>query len=111
MARQKSDQPRQATVSARSVEEAVEIGLKELGVSREQVSVDVEKDAKAGFLGIGGQEATVTLSETATSTFSLGDGADDPARTADLEAFAAAVRACVDRLDALFRAADSRERL
>jgi len=40
----------------------VEIGLKELGVSREQVNVDVEKDAKAGFLGIGGQEATVTLS-------------------------------------------------
>ena len=41
----------------------------------------------------------------------LGYGADDPALTADLEAFAAAVRACVDRLDALFRAADSRERL
>ncbi|MEC7789105.1 MAG: R3H domain-containing nucleic acid-binding protein [Chloroflexota bacterium] len=40
----------------------MEIGLKELGVSREQVGVVVERDAKAGFLGIGGQEATVTLS-------------------------------------------------
>ncbi len=62
MTRQKPNQSRRVTVSARSVDEAVEIGLKELGVSREQVSVDVEKDAKAGFLGIGGQEATVTLS-------------------------------------------------
>ena len=41
----------------------------------------------------------------------LGYGADDPALTADLEAFAAAVRACVDRLDALYREANSRERL
>ena len=41
----------------------------------------------------------------------LGYEADGPALRADLEAFAAAVRACVDRLDALFRAADSRERL
>ena len=41
----------------------------------------------------------------------LGYGADDPALTADLEAFAAAVRACVDRLDALYREANNRERL
>ena len=41
----------------------------------------------------------------------LGYEADGPALRADLEAFAAAVRACVDRLDALYREADSRERL
>jgi len=41
----------------------------------------------------------------------LGYEADGPALRADLEAFAAAVRACVDRLDALYREANSRERL
>lgn len=41
----------------------------------------------------------------------LGYGADDPSLKADLGAFAAAMKGCVDRLDALFRAADSRERL
>ena len=41
----------------------------------------------------------------------LGYEADGPVLRADLEAFAAAVRLCVDRLDALYREANSRERL
>jgi spoIIIJ-associated protein len=49
------------TVSAKSVEEAIEQGLADLGISRDQADVDVEKDAKEGFLGIGGQDAVVVI--------------------------------------------------
>jgi spoIIIJ-associated protein len=58
---QKDQDSRQVTVSAKSVEEAIEQGLADLGISRDQADVDVEKDAKEGFLGIGGQDAVVVV--------------------------------------------------
>jgi spoIIIJ-associated protein len=53
------------TVSAKSVEDAIEQGLADLGISRDQADVDVEKDAKEGFLGIGGQDAVVVITARA----------------------------------------------
>jgi spoIIIJ-associated protein len=48
-------------VSAKTVEEAVELALKRLGVSREEVEVVVLKKGKPGFLGLGGEEAVVRV--------------------------------------------------
>ena len=58
---QKDQDKQQVTVSAKSVEEAIEQGLTDLGISRDQADVDVERDAKEGFLGIGGQDAIVVI--------------------------------------------------
>lgn len=43
------------------MEEAVELALKKLGASREEVEVVVLKRGRSGFLGIGGEESTVRV--------------------------------------------------
>jgi spoIIIJ-associated protein len=48
--------------SAKTVDEAVELALEELGASREEVEIVVLKEARTGFLGIGGGGATVRVS-------------------------------------------------
>ncbi|MQY55491.1 MAG: KH domain-containing protein [Dehalococcoidia bacterium] len=47
--------------SAKTVEEAVALALEKLGASRDQVEVVVLKEGKPGFLGLGGEEATVRV--------------------------------------------------
>lgn len=49
-------------VSAKSVEEAIEIGLAELGLTRDQVDIEILNEGKRGLFGIGSEEATVRLS-------------------------------------------------
>ena len=49
--------------SARSVEEAEELALKELGVDRNEVEVEVLSRGKAGFLGIGAEQARVRVTK------------------------------------------------
>lgn len=50
------------TVSAKTVEEAVELALKQLKTERENVKVTVLKESSRGFLGlIGGKEAEVEV--------------------------------------------------
>ncbi len=48
--------------SARTVDAAIEEGLKELGLSRDDVSVEILEMGKSGFLGIGAVPARVKLS-------------------------------------------------
>jgi spoIIIJ-associated protein len=48
-------------ISARTVEEAIQIALDQLGVSRDQVEISVVKEGKAGILGIGSDEAVVRV--------------------------------------------------
>jgi spoIIIJ-associated protein len=50
-------------VSAKTVEDAVELALKELGVPREQVEVVILNKGKPGFLGIGAEEARVRVTQ------------------------------------------------
>ena len=55
--------------TAQTVEEAEELALKELGVDRNEVEVEVLSRGKAGFLGIGAEQARVRvtrISETAS---------------------------------------------
>ena len=44
-----------------TVEEAIQTALAELGVTEQQASVKIVKEAKAGFLGVGGQGAVVIV--------------------------------------------------
>ena len=48
-------------VSGRTVDEAVDRALDQLGLSRDQVDVDVVSEGRAGFLGIGAEEAVVRV--------------------------------------------------
>ena len=49
--------------TAKTVEEAIEAGLIELGVSRDEVEVEVIEEAKSGFLGFGQKDAMVKLKQ------------------------------------------------
>ena len=49
-------------VSGKTEEEAIASGLAELGLSRDDVSVEIIERAKSGFFGIGGNPAQVRLS-------------------------------------------------
>jgi spoIIIJ-associated protein len=48
-------------VTGQDVEEAIEIGLAELGLERSEVEIQVVDEGSSGFLGIGGREAIVHL--------------------------------------------------
>jgi spoIIIJ-associated protein len=48
-------------VSAKTVEEAIERGLQQLGLTREQVETVVLNKGRSGFLGMGVEEAVVRL--------------------------------------------------
>ena len=50
---------RETEARGASVEEAVDAALAELGATEKEVRVEVIQDPKAGFLGVGGQEAVV----------------------------------------------------
>ncbi len=51
--------------TAHTVEEAEELALKELGVDRSEVEVEVLNRGKAGFLGIGAEQARVRITRIA----------------------------------------------
>jgi spoIIIJ-associated protein len=48
-------------VSARSVDEAIEIALDELGLKRHQVNIEVLTAGKGGLFGLGGEQARVRV--------------------------------------------------
>ena len=59
-------------VSAKTVDEAIELSLRQLGLSREEVEVTVLKEGKPGFLGLGAEEALVKV-----TPLSLTDSEDE----------------------------------
>jgi spoIIIJ-associated protein len=48
-------------ISARTVEEAIQIALKQLNASRDEVRVNVVSEGKPGLLGIGAEEAKIIV--------------------------------------------------
>ncbi len=48
-------------ISAKTVEEAIQLALEQLGVGQEEVEVTVVKEGKPGILGLGGEEAVVRV--------------------------------------------------
>ena len=61
--------------SAKTVDEAIELALEELGASRDEVEVVVLKEGRAGFLGIGAGGASVRVSRIQTSEVAEGAAA------------------------------------
>ena len=49
------------TMSARTVDEAIELGLKELDADRDEAEVEILSRGKTGFLGIGSEAARVRV--------------------------------------------------
>ena len=47
--------------SAKTEDEAIALALEELGLDRDEVSVEIVERAKSGFLGIGAQDAVVRV--------------------------------------------------
>lgn len=55
-------------MSAKTVEEAMERGLQQLGLTRDQVECVVVNKGKSGFLGMGAEDAVVRLTPLAASS-------------------------------------------
>jgi len=55
-------------VQAKSIEEAIELGLAQLGLSQEEVEVEVLSEGKRGVFGLGAEEATVRLTPKEKTT-------------------------------------------
>ena len=49
------------TKSAKTVEEAIEAAIQELGVSKEECQIEVLNESSQGFLGLGSKEAQVKV--------------------------------------------------
>lgn len=56
-----SNQNESLDVSAKTIDEAIEQGLAQLDLTREQVDVEIIKEGKRGVFGIGSEEAQVRL--------------------------------------------------
>lgn len=78
-------------MSARTVEEAIELALKELGVDRDEAEVEVLSRGKAGFLGIGAELARVRVSR-------LGGGSAASNADAEEQSAASVATAAVGRI-------------
>lgn len=59
--------------SARTVEEAIEAALSELGLDRSEVEIEVLKEGKVGLFGLGGEEARVRVTPVARPAIAPGD--------------------------------------
>ena len=64
-------------MSARTVEEAIELALKELDVDRDEAEVEVLSRGKAGFLGIGAELARVRVTRLGAGTSSVSQDAGE----------------------------------
>lgn len=57
------------TMKAKNVEEAIELGLKKLNLSKDQVDIRIISEGKKGFLGLGRQDAIVHLQAKNNQSF------------------------------------------
>jgi spoIIIJ-associated protein len=59
---------KEIVLEGKTAEEAIEEGLKQLGVTREQVQVEILDEGKKGMFGLGGKMALVKLTRTEDNT-------------------------------------------
>ena len=52
---------RELEISAKTVDEATKVALAQLGVSREEVEIEVIKKGKSGVLGVGAEDAKIKV--------------------------------------------------
>lgn len=58
--------------TAKTVEDAVEAGLKELGLNKDEVTVEVLEEPTSGFLGIGAKKAKVRITPVEQTSLNAG---------------------------------------
>jgi len=68
-------------MSARTVDEAIELALKELDVDRDEAEVEILSRGKTGFLGIGSEVARVRARKLGSSAAAPSTTAEPPATT------------------------------
>lgn len=68
--------------SAKSVNEAVELALKELDATRDEVEIEIIDEGAKGFLGIGARDAVVRVSIKGSAPKPAKKSADKPAKKA-----------------------------
>ena len=81
-------------MSARTVDEAIELGLKELDADRDEAEVEILSKGKAGFLGIGAEVARVRVTRISAGRNAAGmpaTGDGETTATGDGETTAAGV--------------------
>ena len=81
-------------MSARTVDEAIELGLKELDADRDEAEVEILSRGKAGFLGIGAEVARVRVTRISAGRNAAGmpaTGDGEETATGDGETTAAGV--------------------
>ena len=72
--------------TARTVEEAEELALKELGADRSEVEVEILSRGKAGFLGIGAEVARVRVTRLGASPAADEDADQGPGESTAADA-------------------------
>lgn len=65
-------------IRGEDVEQAIQDGLSQLNLSREEVSIEVLDEGSSGFLGIGGRNARVRLTVSGTAQIAAASVAETP---------------------------------
>jgi spoIIIJ-associated protein len=69
-------------VQAKSIDEAIELGLAQLGLTQEEVEVEVLSEGKRGVFGLGAEEATVRLTPKVEASAKTEDETSEPVKEA-----------------------------
>ncbi|MBQ10681.1 MAG: hypothetical protein CMJ45_03930 [Planctomyces sp.] len=93
-------------MTGRTVEEAIEIALKELDVDRDEAEVEILSRGKSGFLGIGGEPARVRVTKIARGE---GGSAGGDAAAVAIEAVSRILQAAQVNVSRTVRAANDPE--
>ena len=91
-------------MTGRTVEEAIEIALKELDADRDEAEVEILSRGKSGFLGIGGEPAKVRVTKIAR-----GEGGSGDAAAVAIEAVSRILQAAQVNVSRTVRAANDPE--
>jgi len=89
-------------ISAKTVDEAIQQALEQLGVSREEVEVTVLSEGKAGVLGLGGEEARIRVRPLVPTPGKQSDVADTAKRVLETLLSAMGFPASVEPCDKPF---------
>ena len=77
-----SDQNESLNVNAKTIAEAIEQGLSQLGLARDQVEIEIVSEGKRGLFGLGAEEAVVRLTPKTDSAGTETVSEDSPVEAA-----------------------------
>jgi spoIIIJ-associated protein len=77
-----SDQNESLNVNAKTIDEAIEQGLSQLGLARDQVEIEIVSEGKRGLFGLGSEEALVRLTPKTDSAGTDTESEDSPVEAA-----------------------------